>query len=778
MNNARTSHAPFALLILLLVLAGGFRLYLAREAHMPTIDTAVVGQMALDILAGDRPAFFAGQNYLGALEAYLLALVFMVVPPGRVTMTFVTIGFALAWIAITYFFFRQRHGAWAALAAASVPAFPGWPSAWYTTVPYGGYPETYFFGMVLLVMALPFLDRRDFAPSRRHALALAAVAGMAVWTNLQVAPYLAAAGLAGLWAFCRHPRPLRIWVPYGLVPLAVAAVFLPQLQQDPAQVQLPIFSRLSLAAAAHSGREFFQYDLPRSLLWTFPPQFLHILVAFLWGAVVAGGLILAFCERRRATVNPATALLVLAMVAVFSLTYFPHPLSGHVPRYFNAPLALLLGWSLAVWVNASPAWIRRAGLAAALFLAAYNATGMICAARAKEPDQRQTGARFRAAITAARDGGWDALLDTGSEVEGYEGARLNFLSSGKPVFASAFSDRFLGHQLAWEFSGRAGYLVRRGHLPFIEGSLAAMNVSNRQIRLTAHYALIDAPEVSRIQERSLIPSSIADWPGPVDRHPLFDRSAATTWPAEPDLAAHALTMQFNEPVRFVGLRTSARHPGELPFRYAVRVRRLDGTWITVQESERRIAGSYLSGTRLYFRGYHPWMDLRFDPVVGTALEWTWLEGPDDPDPPQLYDLHVLEATGRTWPEWSRIVPDIQAALEAVPDVRIIAERGVLRELHRHAGSEAFRRRLPLPYNPRFLQTQPEQFSLVEGQYVLIIEDAYRETTQAVLRKTGGTLLDARPIPPFCVLVIAIDAAASGKAAWHGFRLVESESPSP
>ena len=771
MNPARTSRTPLVLLALMLGLAGALRLYLAWKAHVPTIDTAVVGQMALDILAGDRPAFFAGQNYLGALEAYLLAFVFMVVPPGRVTMTFVTIGFALAWIAATYFFFRRRHGAWAALAAASVPAFPGWPSAWYTTAPYGGYPEFYFFGTLLLILALPFLDRRDFVPTGRHALALAIVAGMAVWTNLQVAPYLAAAGIAGLWTLCRQPRPLSRWLPYGLVPLAVAAVFLPQLQHDPAQVQLPIFSRLSLAAVANSGREFLDYDLPRSLLWTFSPAFIHILAALLWATAVAGGLVLAFRGRRNGSADPATALLVLAMVAVFALTYFPHPLSGHVPRYFNAPLALLLGWSLALWVNAHLAWIRRAGLAAALLLAIYNGTGTLNAAREKETDQSQTTGRFVAAIEAARAGGWDALLDTGSEVEGYEGARLTFLSLGQPVFASAFSDRFLGHQLAWEFSGHAGYLVRRGHLPFVEGSLAAMNVPAGEARTTARYALIDTPEVPRVQERSRTPESVDGWPGPAATHPLFDRSASTTWPDAPDLSPRTLTLQFPEPVRFTGLRATAPTPGELPYRYTVRVRRPDGTWVAVQECERRIAGSYLSGTRLYFRGYHPWMDLRFEPVVGTALEWTWRPEPGDVDPPRLDDLHVLESAGEAWPEWNHIVADLQAVLETLPDASLVAERGVLRELHRHVDSKALAPRLPLPYNPRFLQTQPDRFSLAAGPHVLIVEDAYREATHAVLQKIGGSLVDSRVVPPFCVLSIAIDDAASGKATWHGFRLV-------
>ena len=706
---------------------------------------------------------------MGALESYLLALVFAVVPPGRVTMAFVTIAFALAWIVATFFFFRREHGGWAALAAALVPAFPGWPTAWYTTAPYGGYPETYFFGTLLLGLALPFLDRRDFAPSARHAFALAAVAGLAMWTNLQVLPYLAAAGLAGLWAWRRHPRPLRSWLPYGFVPLAVLLAFLPQRLAESSHVQAPLFAGLSLKAAARSGQALWQNDLQRSLLWTYPPESLHVLAAILMAVLVAGSLVFTFRRRRDKSNNAATTWLVLLMLAVFSLTYFPHPMSGFVPRYLNAPLALLLSWTLALWASSRTAWIRRTGFAAALFLATYNGAGIFAAAHAKEAEARQTRESFAEAIEAARAGGWDALLDTGSEVEGYDGARFSFMAGDRPVFASAFSDRFLNHQLAWEFSDRAGYLSRRRHRPFVEGSLAALNVPISGLALTSRFALFDTPEVSRQLERSRMPESIADWTEAVSAHPLFDRSAATAWPTPSASATPALTLQFREPIRFAGLRASANVPEELPYRYAVRVQQPDGRWITVQECERRIAGSYLSGTRLYFRGHRPWMDIRFEPVVGTALEWVLLPGAENPTPPQLSDLHVLETTGEAWPKWNDVIPELLAILQATPDAQLVAERGVLRALHRHLGSEASAARIPLPYNPRFARTQPERFPLTQGLYVLLVEEAYQEAAQTALDQAGAVLLNDRSVPPFRALTVAVAAAASGKAAWHGFR---------
>lgn len=769
MKSSLSSRAPFGLLLLLLGLAGGLRIYLAWKAHVPTLDTAIVGQMAVDILHGARPAFFAGQNYMGALEAYALALVYAVVPHGRVTMTFATIAFALAWIVATFFFFRRGHGRWAALAAAVVPAFPGWPTAWYTTAPYGGYPETYFFGTILLGLALPFMDRRDFAPSLRHAVALATVAGVALWTNLQVLPYLAAAGLAGLRAWGRQPRPLRNWLPYGFVPLAGLLAFLPQRLAEASHVQAPLFAGLSLKAAVRSWRALCQNDLQKSLLWTYPPASLHVLAAVLMATLVVGGLVLLWRCRQSNSVRSATAGLVVATLAVFALTYFPHPMSGFVPRYLNAPLALLLSWNLALWASAPATWVRKTGFAAALFLAVYNGIGMLAAADAKAPEARQTRAEFAEAIQAARAGGWDALLDTGSETEGYDGARLTLVSSGQPIFASAYSDRFLKHQLAWEFGDRSGYLVRRRHLPFVEGSLAALNVSMQGLATTARFGLFDTPEVQRQQERSRMPESIADWPDSVARHPLFDHAAPTVWPEDSEAFPHVLVLRFPEPIRLVGLRAAARAPEQLPYRYVVRVQQPDGTWIAAQACDRRIAGSYLSGTRLYFRGYQPWMDIRFEPVVGTALEWTLQTGPDNPVPPQLCDLQVLEDGGTPWPDWSAVVPEILAIVEANPAAQIVAERGVLRALHRHKSPDATPARIPLPYNPRFVRTQPERFPLAEGDYLLIVEEAYREPTLAALAQAGIEVADERLVVPFRILTLKIDATAAGQVAWFGYK---------
>ncbi|MDY0148608.1 MAG: hypothetical protein RBT03_00810 [Kiritimatiellia bacterium] len=431
---------------------------------------------------------------------------------------------------------------------------------------------------------------------------------------------------------------------------------------------------------------------------------------------------------------------------------------------------------MAIWCSAPTAWVRRTGFALALLLAAYNAAGILHTARVRALPTQQTLTEFSQVIASARDAGYQAVLHAGSETEGYDGARLTFLAHSDPVFASAYSDRFLDHQLAWELGDHNAYLVRQRHLPFVDGSFAAVNVPRGNIHKAGPYVLLDTPVVNRRLERSRRPDSIDGWPGAIDAHPLFDRSAATTWPEQTDPADQSLTLRFQTTARLAGLRASAPASPGLPYRYTVKVQEPDGRWTVVQECQRRIAASYLSGTRLYFRGHHPWMDIRFEPIDGIALTWTLIPGPDNPAPPRLDELVVLESSGDPWPECPRLLDELEHMLAAAPGAQLVAERGILRALHRHADTTNLTATIPLPYNPRFARTQPDHIPLHPGQYILIMESAYAADARTVFARAGIPILDERTRPPYSLMTITIDDTTHGKTAWQGFRPVHT-SPS-
>ena len=86
--------------------------------YTSTFDSGTVGLMSVNIAQGERPLFFYGQPYFGALEAYLAALFISLFGFSEFVISLSPISFTLAWVVFTYLLFSRIHNRTAGLVAA------------------------------------------------------------------------------------------------------------------------------------------------------------------------------------------------------------------------------------------------------------------------------------------------------------------------------------------------------------------------------------------------------------------------------------------------------------------------------------------------------------------------------------------------------------------------------------------------------------------------------------------------------------------------------------
>ena len=168
-------------------------------------DEATMGLMARHILAGVRaPVFFYGQHYMGALEAYLAVPVFAVVDSSTVALRVSAIVMYAAFLAAMYHLVRELFSPWFAVAITGLLALGSDRVVKDELIAGGGYPEINLLAAALLLLAV-HLARTPRGPWWYAAFGLGA--GLALWSDYLVAPYLAGAVAVlllgrkrGLWA--------------------------------------------------------------------------------------------------------------------------------------------------------------------------------------------------------------------------------------------------------------------------------------------------------------------------------------------------------------------------------------------------------------------------------------------------------------------------------------------------------------------------------------------------------------------------------------------------
>jgi 4-amino-4-deoxy-L-arabinose transferase-like glycosyltransferase len=161
---------------------------LAADVFPFNSDEAVVALMARHILAGDRPAFFYGQAYMGSLDAGLVALGFALFGQHVIVIRVIQALLYAGTVATTVALAARLLGTKAAgVMAGLLVAIPTVNVTLYTTASLGGYGEALLIGNLLLLLGLKIAD----SPRVRWPyLVWGLLAGLGFWGFALVLVYI------------------------------------------------------------------------------------------------------------------------------------------------------------------------------------------------------------------------------------------------------------------------------------------------------------------------------------------------------------------------------------------------------------------------------------------------------------------------------------------------------------------------------------------------------------------------------------------------------------
>ncbi|MFC4016558.1 hypothetical protein ACFOW4_01135 [Micromonospora sp. GCM10011542] len=239
-----------ALVALLFGLAGvGYRLVLTLlTVPVSNSDEAAFGLAALHIAQGrEHPVFLYGQHYMGMLESYLAAPLIAVAGPSWPLLRLPMLVLYAVFLYLIHRLTRRLCSPWFATFVVGLLALGPERVVRDQLTVVGGRPEVK--PAVLLMLLVVVGLAAGTVRWRRLAVGLfGLLAGLAVWSDWLILPYLAVAALALLWALRRE---LVGWAGALLVAgflLGVAPMIRDNLRAQPGQDSLSVFREISTKA--------------------------------------------------------------------------------------------------------------------------------------------------------------------------------------------------------------------------------------------------------------------------------------------------------------------------------------------------------------------------------------------------------------------------------------------------------------------------------------------------------------------------------------------------
>lgn len=719
------SRREWGLLFGVVLLFIGWRTFVAAHTFIPNFDTGTVGLMGLNILEGDRPLFFYGQHYMGALEGYLAAWLFLIFGKSSTVLALSPILFSAGWLTTTWMLFRELTGrrapAWAAL---MLVAFPNWLTVWYSLASYGGYPGCYFFGTLCWWAAVRLFRPGCSARTTRALVLLVGFsAGLALWTNFQSAVYLLMAGgwMAG-WLFSEsHLRR------HGPILLLAGVLFLlavsPVLRDGgDAQLEVPghsssLLKNLGVLFHTSFSRLFFEPAVfPEPVYW-------GMLALVLFGL---GGFFYSSRSRSWRAWNP------LLFWGAYSALYIVHPMAS-----MGAARYLIPGWTaLCIAAFAMPLWIgrgrTRSFVTGALTLFVL-ATGIseILNIRERTPRVREARQLQQQIVADALQAGLRSVDLVGDPLYGHRGQAYTFTATNAVQFVSVYDERIQSRALAAEREPAYGMMYpgeawKRMKLAFLDLDAEVVRIQRPGYNLAAGFALRHRVYSSVYPDSALATRSA----GTTNAQDLLDRKIDTFLTFSP-ATQDFVELTFASPVHLGMLWFTAPGPYQygLPAGYRIEGS-LDGSsFFPVYENPDRIPDVYRLGNRMYAKGFQARMEIRFPAREVSTLRITMTRASsDEGEEVALNEIMVFADEGPRVMDPDADARAVVAWASGHSFDLVVADRHVSARLQKE-GIPVFER-----LNPKFASSMRSRVFELQAGTGLLVDRALRGEVERLLKE--------------------------------------------
>lgn len=256
----------------IILLAAILRVVLVALGWNPlNSDEAFMDLAALHIeKLGEHPSFFYGQNYLGALDAYMGSLLFRILGPSAMTTRLVMIAFTLGFFVLLYIITSKLYTKRFALVIVGILCCSS-SLVLARQIEVVGYPELPLFAAALFLVAYTVaFSYHQLALHKRVALYLlwGLLAGLAIWVHYLTAPYILVSGLMIL-VFCwRDLLKWSIWLILIGCLIGAAPLIYYNFHAAAGQNSLDIFQAMS--QMGNNPDRSFLYHLEASILVSLP----------------------------------------------------------------------------------------------------------------------------------------------------------------------------------------------------------------------------------------------------------------------------------------------------------------------------------------------------------------------------------------------------------------------------------------------------------------------------------------------------------------------------